>query len=183
MLQPKLPRERLCEPSSPRNSNASPSQFSNIAGSVFRSAALSWVAGRYPQQKSPLQGHFAAAALAAQEGSHSAADSRSRAAYVAAQAASAMFAAVSSAGSLPSAATAAVSAVSYSGGALTYASFISDPWNEVRSDIAAIHLSHGQSIMERPLWSDDAPQRVVDTWVALQSGFPKGESWDVWIDW
>jgi len=37
--------------------------------------------------------------------------------------------------------------------------------------------------MERPLWSDDAPQRVVDTWVALQSGFPKGESWDVWIDW
>ena len=37
--------------------------------------------------------------------------------------------------------------------------------------------------MDLPLWSHGAPYREKEAWAALRAALPKGEHWEVWIDW
>ena len=37
--------------------------------------------------------------------------------------------------------------------------------------------------MHSSLWSRAAPKWVNDAWIGFQAALPKGEDWDVWIDW
>ena len=56
-------------------------------------------------------------------------------------------------------------------------------WQGIRSDAAFVERADANTISDLPLWSGVAPDWLKSDWVWLQSALPKGEDWDVWLDW
>jgi hypothetical protein len=56
-------------------------------------------------------------------------------------------------------------------------------WYEIRADIAAVQEADSDWLADLPLWSATAPDWARNFPGTLASGLPKGEDWNVWIDW
>ena len=175
-----------------RSSNRATSEFTAMISGVFRATALAWVVSRYPSFANDLG---PAANLAADAAHDTARSNLVSAARVTVTAAAIAAAAVSHfaraaiavadqeqlvADALTSAAVGEVS----TGVALAAATFGYAPiWQEVRSDIAALRELPSNQVVALPLWSHGAPQWAKDAWADLQVALPKGEDWEVWVDW
>ena len=56
-------------------------------------------------------------------------------------------------------------------------------WEAVRADITALQTSGESALADLPLWYDRRPGRSEAAWSSLKIALPRGEDWEVWIDW
>ena len=56
-------------------------------------------------------------------------------------------------------------------------------WAEVRADAGGVSRDRAAALADRPLWSLGPPDWAANHWAKLQAALPKGQDWDVWIDW
>jgi hypothetical protein len=59
----------------------------------------------------------------------------------------------------------------------------SGTWEQIRIDIGSLRGPSMSKTADRPLWSSGAPGWATHAWTELKTALPKGEDWDVWIDW
>jgi hypothetical protein len=56
-------------------------------------------------------------------------------------------------------------------------------WAEVRTDAMAVARQGAAAVADQPLSSQGSSDWAVHYWAKLQGKLPKGQDWDVWIDW
>ncbi len=153
---------------SPRRSNATPRQFSEVTAAIFQANALARArrSGIYFSSAADV------AASSAKDASALAAQARSAAAYTAAHVASAAYAAAITASgargdpyarrAADTVAYAAVAAASANGSA-------ADIWRETRDDIVALGRIDSATLPDLPLWSQGVPGWAKDSWECFTS--------------
>ena len=177
-------------------------QIFQLTEASFRAIAMSRAAGKYPARVYELHAYAArvavgAASDAAADAFNSAAGTREKAAVLAADSAVFAAAAVYEGYVAPfadavyaarSAALAADFAAQTAASAADAAPFAADDasaalWAEVRADADVVSRNGAAALADRPLWSQGSPDWAGDRWAKLQAALPKGEDWDVWINW
>jgi hypothetical protein len=56
-------------------------------------------------------------------------------------------------------------------------------WAAVRADAATISGDNASAVADMPLWQSGAPIWAANAWSAFKAALPRGQDWDVWIDW
>ena len=152
---------------------------------------MAWVAAKYPT-RAPQLGAEAEQAAAAARIHHphmgSAARVTSEAGTVAAMAVSLWARAIIAKSNGDSAVAASLSdalAGNISASIAIAAAAVDDSsiWGEIRSDISTF-LETGQfAALDSPLWQGSSPEWASAGWSQLRADLPKGQDWDVWMDW
>ncbi len=177
------------------------SEFLRVTTAVFRACALARAAGKYRARAEDFHAAAAAAASAitAPRAVNAAANKQAAALFAAIAASEASFAASGEApagaaggDAVHTAARAAAAAsidIAVSAGSVDAAAYAAGDsaeaaaWEEVRADVVAVQKGGANALADLPLWSQNAPQWARVDWPNLQAALPKGEDWDVWIDW
>ncbi len=154
---------------------------------VFRASAPAWVSAQYSVRSDDFQLKVAAnvAADAAETTENAAAKPT---AYAAAYAVYAAAYAAALAAAAPDVYENAARAADFARAAAAHAFTAADPaqftvWDEVLADVQKAQQFGTSAITRSPLWSHGAPEWAQNAWVSLQVYLPKGEDWEVWIDW
>ena len=161
-------------------------KFSALIGRVFRASALAWVAAEYPANVKRFD-YGAAADMAANAAADSANGTGNSAANVGAYAAANAVYAAAFAGTVDSY-SAAAKVAELAQAAAAHVGTVADAaedavWDEVRVDVEKAHRLGSSALVHSSLWSRAASKWVNDAWIGFQAALPKGEDWDVWIDW
>ncbi len=155
------------------------SQLADLVAGIFRAAALARLAAKYPSRRKELRAaaaadaaSSAARATAAATGAAGAAQAEraARAAFAAAYSARVAFAA-----DAPAAAGIAADC------AILHPAYVQ--WQQVLDDATLIARGGTNAAIDAPLWSRGPPPWAADAWAKLKADLPKGEDWEVWIDW
>ncbi len=154
-------------------------QFAALTSTMFRANAVARAAGKYPAGAIELRASVAADAADAAAAAYAAgAAGRATTAATAYAADAAAYAARAAAG-----VDAAARAAAYATRAVAAYAAYAVPWEGIRADIAALQ-THGESALANlPLWSDGGPAWANAEWTSLKTALPRGEDWEVWIDW
>jgi hypothetical protein len=163
----------------------------DLVSSVFLPTAMAWVAAEYPRwapQLGPGAERAAATARVHEPYMGPAGRATSEAGAVAAMAVSLWARAIIADANGDKAAAASFSNALASNiaanVATTAATFdYSSIWEEVRSDISTLEEIDQSASLASPLWRASAPEWAKTGWAQLQTALPKGEDWDVWVDW
>jgi hypothetical protein len=150
-------------------------QLGELTGATFRAIGLAWAAGKYPagfhKPYSGARSAVRAARTAATTARVAHADRAAHASHAAGYAASTAY----GTGAARAAARAAVAA-----GSARSATAV---WPEVFADAVALSGYGAAALADRPLWSIYLPVWAAESWTKLQAALPRGQNWDVWIDW
>jgi len=139
----------------------------DVTAAIFRGTALARVARKFPTLGNELRAAIDAINATA------ASDAATAAAFAAAAARASDFVAFAAAAAV--AASRAAASAGDAGDAAV--------WAAIRNDADAILRYGAGAAAERPLWSHEQPIWAAESWAVLRAGLPKGEDWNVWIDW
>jgi len=162
-------------------------QLGQLTEATFRAAALARAVGRYPALTNELRGAANAAAFAAADTSMSpralgaswAVSAASHAADTALDVASRDEDAWGPGAWSRRAFETSIRAARATAAIAADATF----WAEVRADAEASPRDGAATLADRQLWSLGTPAWASGHWAELRAGLPKGQGWDVWIDW
>jgi TIR domain len=157
-----------------------PLPTADLTGRFFRASAVAWFAAQHPTRGNELRA-AARAAIAGPAAANTA--FAADAAVAAVAAATAVFSLASAAAAARAVADAADAIAGFAAAAAKSAADADNVWEEVRADAAAIIRAGAGAVAETPLWTSSRPEWARTAWDALRATLPKGESWDVWIDW
>jgi hypothetical protein len=140
-----------------------------VIAAAFRATAVAWTAARYTARGNELREPAAAAFQAIAEYT---VQLENDAVYVFGYAAAAVAKDGADASLAQDAASAAAIAVR-----------LATAWEEVRADAVAVDRAGATSVVDMSLWSRGQPELATDGWAAFRKGLPKGQNWEVWINW
>jgi hypothetical protein len=175
--------------------------FQDLVSAVFRANASARVAGKHPRRVDQLRQHTAGAAAAAAATALEVPDPgydplRNYVPFEYADAQAARHVAAAAAYACigdTSAADEAANAAGYAAAAddnypmhdarSAHEMAAASMWLEIRSDAALFERANASAISDLPLWLRVGPDWAQNARTAFQTALPKGEDWDVWIDW
>jgi hypothetical protein len=136
---------------------------------TFRAVGLAWAAGGFPARTNELRVAARAATAA-----HYSATADSAFAFAASRHAAAAVQATDAA--------AAAAATAQTAAAIAPRGIVAALWAEIRTD-ADQASRDGAAALAGPLWSSGPPRWAATPWSKLRADLPKGQDWEVWIDW
>ena len=165
-----------------KSSDSGTRRLAELTSAAFRATALARVAAKYSTRASELRAARAAAHADATDAKAYYAYATAAAAYATDTASVAIIdaAAFATDAEAAAAATFAAATATAAADAVVYATAL---WSEVAVDASSVERRGASAIVDAPLWSRSPPESATDAWAALKSDLPKGQDWEVWIDW
>ncbi len=148
------------------------SVLSNLTSAVFRASAVARVSAKYPARSKEFRAAGNAAADAA--GSFATTDAAALAVDASAVAVDAAFALDADSARFAAARASAVAADAADATAI---------WESIGPDASAVQEIGAIGLADLPLWPKRSLAWAGAEWIGLKTALPRGENWEVWVNW